>query len=153
MRLYFRQHGGFHKATGIWTTTAVKQSKSYTYIPKIQAAIISAHLSATEPLRTPRICAPNDPRLISATLCGIPKPPMEELVKMKSEKSRHIPRWTHSEDQLSQWDHQIPLYTARSTEPLHGVRKLLRFSHDSARNGCLFFGASIHIATYLLLQS
>lgn len=81
----------FSKGTGIWTTVAVKVAKPYNHIPNMCTDVVAAHLASEEPLRTPRILAPEDPRRIQRTLTNVPRPSKEQMAKDKAMKSRNIP--------------------------------------------------------------
>jgi hypothetical protein len=81
----------FSKATGIWTTTAVKVAKPYLYIPVMCKDIVQAHIDSQEPLHTARVLGPEDPRHIQKRFTNVPRPSTDEIAKQKAIKSRKIP--------------------------------------------------------------
>ena len=86
-----RKKPRFSKSTGIWTTTNVKEQKSYKYIPGLRKEIVAAHLTSEEPLHTARVLGDDDPRRISKTLTDVPQPTTSDIAKMRQAKSREIP--------------------------------------------------------------
>jgi hypothetical protein len=106
--VYYRQRAKFSKATAIWTTTTVKATKPYSYIPAMCRDVVMAHLESDEPLRTKRVQDQDDPRRIQKTLTNVPRPSKEAMAEQRAAKSRKIP-----------WNEQILLNRSDSSWKLY----------------------------------
>ena len=84
--LNFRLHRHYSKRNNNWTSYVEKVPKQYTYIPQLITTMIDHFADSVEPLTSPVVMSPKDPRKGKRTLSATAPPSTKSLHDAK--KSR-----------------------------------------------------------------
>ena len=84
----YRFHRMYCKKNNYWTSYEVKEPKKYAYIHELMSAIIDHFIGMADPLTSPVVMTPSDPRKFKRTISKTSTPPTSLIMARK--KSRYI---------------------------------------------------------------